>query len=46
MKTECYNCGEIKECDYTEDPYASEIDDDYTKHWICDECYSLLCDEV
>ena len=31
---------------YTEDPYKSEIDDDHTKHWLCDDCYAESQDNI
>lgn len=28
------------------DPYDSEINEDYTKKWMCQDCYDLRSDEI
>lgn len=34
----CEDCGEIKECTWTSDPFRDEIYGDETKHWLCEDC--------
>ena len=41
----CEYCGN-PEAIYREDPYNSEILNDYTKHWICDICYQEQLNEI
>ena len=33
----CEYCGDPADY-FGPDPYNSEINDDYTEHWICEEC--------
>lgn len=35
----CPSCGEIKTISFGPDPYASEINDDDTPVWLCEDCY-------
>lgn len=43
----CDYCGEDKDdVEVVADPFDSEIEDDYTKHAICDECYTTRAEEV
>ena len=30
----------------TYNPYEADVNDDYTEHWICDDCLAMLADEV
>jgi len=35
----CESCGQYKEdVEYRENPYNAEIYDDYSEHWLCDNC--------
>ena len=43
---ECYVCGTLAGLRYTEDPFAAEINDDYTMHWMCEDCYDMICMEI
>lgn len=41
----CEYCG--KETNYFgSDPYDSEINGDYTEHWICNDCYNNASMEI
>lgn len=31
---------------WTDDPYAAEINEDYTKMWLCGRCYQESADEI
>lgn len=42
----CEECGTIKEVTLAPDPYDSEINDDYTPIWMCDNCRSNRADEI
>ena len=40
-KHHCYTCKSTedeKKLEFTEDPYEAEINDNYTKHWFCEDC--------
>ena len=39
-------CGEVKECEYAEDPYSAEINDDHTPEWECADCRSNHADDI
>ena len=41
----CIGCGS-KNCSFVEDPYSSEINGDYTKYWLCDNCYNESCEDI
>jgi hypothetical protein len=47
VKKPCERCGKRKDdVEFREDPYASEINDDHEKHWLCGECVTLSADEI
>lgn len=35
---ECNGCGQVVPCMWGTDPFAAEINDDYTEMWLCNEC--------
>lgn len=37
-KFKCEYCGSTDEVQFMADPYNAEINDDYTEHFICDNC--------
>ena len=41
----CIECGSSN-CSFVEDPYLSEINGDYTKFWLCDDCCDKSCQEI
>jgi hypothetical protein len=47
---ECYICGckntEENKVEFQMDPYDSEIEDDYTEHWLCEKCYDIQSDDI
>lgn len=50
-EVECDHCHQVKQCEYRDDPYTSEVrgdEDDYEPHpsWWCDDCYSSRHEEV
>lgn len=44
----CYSCGCELPVDepMRPDPYASELNYNYTEYYICDECYSQSADDI
>ena len=46
----CEQCGakwsHENEVTFGVDPYQSEINGDYTKVWLCDNCRDINCDEI
>ena len=44
--TECFGCREIVPCNFEEDPYNAEINEDYTLYWQCDECMRESRDNI
>jgi hypothetical protein len=43
--TKCNRCGK-EDAVYIANPYVKEINDEIIMEWLCDSCYSLLCDEI
>jgi len=43
---ECSNCGKIKLCEFTRDPFAMEIGGWSEEEWWCIECYGDRMDAV
>lgn len=35
---ECEYCGKLTKY-FRENPYQAEVNQDYSEHWICDDCY-------
>jgi len=42
----CEDCGSTENVEYGPDPYASEIHDDETPHYLCAVCLDALAAEV
>jgi len=46
MKT-CEYCGKSKQdVSSTDDPYMSEIQEDYSQHFLCDDCYQRALEDI
>lgn len=49
VQHECNACGKMfDEADlyWGPDPFQSEINDDDTPMWLCDDCYQASADEI
>lgn len=43
----CEYCGKEKDdVSFREDPYNSDVNEDHTKHWICDSCHQERADDI
>ena len=43
----CVSCGNIKPDVYLRhNPYKVEINDDYTRHYLCNDCVANLAEEI
>lgn len=43
----CYRCKTTTEkLIFSNNPYESEINNDYSKHYFCQSCLSALADEI
>lgn len=43
----CEHCNKRKpDVILRKNPYAAEINEDYTKHYLCNDCSDLLADEI
>lgn len=34
----CESCGSFDNVEYTEDPFRSDVNGDYSKHFLCRDC--------
>lgn len=42
----CEYCGSTKNVSYDINPYDDDINGDDTKHWICDDCFKDMADDI
>ncbi len=45
-ENKCEYCGSKENVEFQQDPYQAEINNDFTDHWLCDECVELAGDEI
>ena len=38
VRAECDCCGELTLCWWVPNPYRAEINDDWRRMWLCDDC--------
>lgn len=46
IRPKCECCTRNFATMYDYDPYAAEINGDYTKIFMCEDCYRIACDDI
>jgi hypothetical protein len=46
IRPQCQNCKEQFATMYDSDPYEAEINNNYTKIFMCEDCYQIACEEI
>ena len=42
----CEWCKSTDKVEFRPDPYRAELENDLTKHWICDPCFYKMQEEI